>query len=278
MSRLKKIIQLVCLFFILAFVGVTLHSKVQAQGCQIYRYCYFDEGAWDEICTYYDGCGDNWDYCPPNFYRAPDGSCRENGASVACGEWYACPTANNPGKQCKNTCGSGDACRAGKVDCPAGSVINLNQVISTSCDVVNSESLCGGRGSAQRSYSDAARCCRMVTIPAEYSDWYCGSEEGPDGKECGYKSNGDEKCCRDEISPKESYCSNPQLVTYGCTSTCNATAPSGVSVVQGSSPTVANVSWTSGTNGVSQLLRVDEDLAEVNTGCLINPTTSLYLL
>ncbi len=124
---------------------------------------------------------------------------------MPCGEFYACPAANKPDKQCKNTCGAAEDCRAGKTDCAAGSVINLSQVVSTSCDVVNSLSQCGGRGSAQR--------------------------------------------------------------TYGCTSTCNATAVSGASAVQGASPTVANVAWTVGANGVSQRLYVDEDLAEVNNGC-----------
>ena len=34
--------------------------------------------------------------------------CRAVG-SVPCGEFYACPTANNPGKQCQNTCGGGES-------------------------------------------------------------------------------------------------------------------------------------------------------------------------
>ncbi len=108
MSRLTKIIQVLCIFVVLAFVGVSLQSKVQAQGgCHIetYKVCDLDPESMnygDCETQYYDGCGDNWDYCPPNFYRAPDGSCRENGASVAsvaCGEFYACPTANNPVEQ-----------------------------------------------------------------------------------------------------------------------------------------------------------------------------------
>src|SRR5690606_14832708 len=74
------------------------------------------------------------------------------------------------------------------------------------------------------------------------------------------------KCNRDCVD-EPAYCVNTQYTTYTCVSNCNATAPTGLTVVQGSSPTVANLSWTSGTNGVSQLLRVDEDLAEVNNGC-----------
>jgi hypothetical protein len=100
MPRLAKIIQFLCAFFILGFVSVTLQSKVQAQGCQIYSFCVIPIGGGPCVMEYYDGCGDNWDYCPPNHYRAPDGSCRQNGASCPCGEFYACPTANNPGKMC----------------------------------------------------------------------------------------------------------------------------------------------------------------------------------
>jgi len=100
MSRLKKIILFLCAFFILGFVGVALQSKVQAQGCQIYSFCVVPIGGGPCVWEYYDGCGDQFDYCPPNHYRAPDGSCQMNGTNLECGEWYDCPTPNNPDKWC----------------------------------------------------------------------------------------------------------------------------------------------------------------------------------
>lgn len=56
-----------------------------------------------------------------------------------------------------------------------------------------------------------------------------------------------------------------------CQSVCSNTAPTNVNVVQGSSATAANVSWTVGTGGASQRLYVDQSQTEVNNGC---PTPS----
>lgn len=143
MSKLGWVIQALLVIVISCLLSSGVSRTVYATGCEIVKDCYLDDGV--EFCVWYDGCGGNWDYCDPNFYRAPDGSCRENGGGVACGEFYACPMASNPAKMCKNTCGNAnEACRAGKTDCPAGSVINLSQVVSTSCYKVNGESQCGG--------------------------------------------------------------------------------------------------------------------------------------
>lgn len=48
-----------------------------------------------QTLAYYDGCGGNADYCPPNHHLGDDGvTCTQNGGSCACGEFYACPTAS----------------------------------------------------------------------------------------------------------------------------------------------------------------------------------------
>jgi hypothetical protein len=62
--------------------------------------------------------------CPAGKYacnRESDNYCCPiGGGNCPCGEFYACPTANNPNKMCKCCGGEEAACRAGKVDCPAG--------------------------------------------------------------------------------------------------------------------------------------------------------------
>jgi|GEM_PF-2775180 hypothetical protein len=184
--------------------------------------------------------------CPAGWYVS-NNICTPIGGSCPCGEFYSCPTANNPGKQCA-CCPAEAACRNEKVDCPAGSV-RSSTVTGTTCEKVNGEGICGGIGSAQVSAGQSAtgaNCC--------HGSYY-------DTDNCWIKPSGVEEC------EEEWICTNSLVTTYACVSTCNATAPTGVSVAQGASPTVANLSWTSGTNGVSQLLRVDEDLSEVNAGC-----------
>jgi hypothetical protein len=84
-----------------------------------------------QTCQYRcpDGCGSGGGSCGPGFFRVNDpetgvSTCREVGGSCPCGEFYSCPTANNPGKQCA-CCPAEAACRNEKVDCPAGSVRSL---------------------------------------------------------------------------------------------------------------------------------------------------------
>jgi hypothetical protein len=52
----------------------------------------------------------------------------------------------------------------------------------------------------------------------------------------------------------------------GCAPACDDTAPTGITA-SGITSTTATITWTPGANGVSQLIRVDEDLAEVENGC-----------
>lgn len=236
-------------------------------------YCIWADGVCHEQDVYCSNCGGNGcqtGICPAGQYMA-NGGCRPIGENLDCGEWYDCPTPNNPSKMCKVECGGGgDNCRAGKVDCAPG-YVKTSTVASTTCSVVNNQSLCGGIGSAQTSFSNsAANCCKWVTIAAEYSDWFCGDDPGPKGQTCGFKANGSEKCCKDEISPEYSYCSNALIRTYECVVNCDATAPTGVNASQGTSATSASVTWTSGTNGVSQKLYVGTDQTKVNANCPLN--------
>lgn len=259
---------IVLIMFIGTLFGFASYQRVFAQACTGWecefrtvngntsQYCYGTPTG----CVSAGGCssqGCAGVSCEAGFYACNNGCCPIGGGGGQCGDTYPCGTPSNPDKICYISCGGGGAaaCRSGKTDCPAGTVINLNQVISQSCEVVNSERQCGGIGSAQRTDGSQGACCRWVQPPRECGDWYpCGTRNNPD------------KMCRD-CTEEPAYCANARLTTYGCVSTCNATAPTNVSVTQGSSPTVANLSWTSGINGVSQRLWVDEDLSEVNAGC-----------
>jgi hypothetical protein len=73
---------------------------------------------WVHVCC--DGGALSAATCPSGTYAngnsnggvcsaAPSGNgyCCPIGTSCECGEFYACPTANNPSKMCKNYCGSG---------------------------------------------------------------------------------------------------------------------------------------------------------------------------
>ncbi|NOH02291.1 MAG: fibronectin type III domain-containing protein [Chloroflexi bacterium] len=55
--------------------------------------------------------------------------------------------------------------------------------------------------------------------------------------------------------------------TWACQPTCSATAPSNLTISQGSSETTANVSWNVGSGGSSQRLYVDQSKTEVDQNC-----------
>lgn len=140
-------------------------------------YCIWADGVCHEQDVYCSNCGGNGcqtGICPAGQYMA-NGGCRPIGENLDCGEWYDCPTPNNPSKMCKVECGGG----------------------------------------------------------------------------------GDN-------------CSNALIRTYECVVNCDATAPTGVNASQGTSATSASVTWTSGTNGVSQKLYVGTDQTKVNANCPLN--------
>jgi hypothetical protein len=147
-GRLITILLLVCGLLVIAPVT---HAQQWCGGCQVGETNWLnpETGQYEWI----DGCnGCTATDCPPGQYRPPDGSaCRDIVTSCACGEFYACPTANNPGKQCA-CCPAEAACRNAKVDCPAGTV-RSSTVTGSVCSTVNGEGICGGIGSAQVSDS-----------------------------------------------------------------------------------------------------------------------------
>lgn len=69
-------------------------------------------------------------------------------------------------------------------------------------------------------------------------------------------------------SPNSSPSSSPS-------SGCSATAPSGLTVTQGSSNTQAIFSWYQGTKGNQQLIKIGSNQAEVLSGCY-SPSTCVY--
>lgn len=59
-----------------------------------------------------------------------------------------------------------------------------------------------------------------------------------------------------------------QCRQYTCQSACSATAPTGLTITNGPNPgTTAQVNWTPGTGGTTQLIRVGTDLPSVQAGC-----------
>lgn len=60
----------------------------------------------------------------------------------------------------------------------------------------------------------------------------------------------------------------PMTTTCSCVSVCNSTAPTNLTVVQGSSATSATLSWRSGTGGTSQVIYVGTNQTSVNNNCL----------
>lgn len=82
------------------------------------------------------------------------------------------------------------------------------------------------------------------------------------GKFTGWQDGDETPRCRG-TSPGKQFCQT----NCTCAVNCSATAPIIGSIVQGASATTATISWTPGTGGTQQLLRVDEDLVEVNAAC-----------
>jgi hypothetical protein len=73
------------------------------------------------------------------------------------------------------------------------------------------------------------------------------------------------KMCHD-CTPEVWECQGHNVFEYSCVSTCDDTPPTNLSVSNITTNT-ATISWTPGTGGASQLIRVDEDLWEVQNGC-----------
>ncbi len=65
--------------------------------------------------------------------------------------------------------------------------------------------------------------------------------------------------------------------SYSCTGSCIATAPTNLTAT-GTSGGHLTINWTPGQKGNQQLIRIGEDLAEVNTGCYgYNSSSSFYI-
>ena len=79
---MRRIITVFVLTIILQLlIGFDINkNKVFGQGCVIYDCSYTDPDTGILVETWCDGCGGNWDYCPPNYHLGDDGeTCRENG-------------------------------------------------------------------------------------------------------------------------------------------------------------------------------------------------------
>ncbi|GEM_PF-6125572 len=67
--------------------------------------------------------------------------------------------------------GGGGSCRQARVDCPAGTTRG-STVVSSTCQVVNGLPICGGIGSAQRTFSDSVNCCNWIDPPRVCCPWH----------------------------------------------------------------------------------------------------------
>jgi hypothetical protein len=141
---------------------------------------------------------------------------------------YCCPIGAG-GCQCgvkaDGTCKpcGGSECWPSTVNCPPGTVKDTTQVVNTQCRRnAAGQNACGPTGTAQTSGGPTS---------SETGGWCCGGA-WKNTDNCWTKPSGKVEC--------EQYweCSNWRIRTYACKSTCNATAPSNVSVSQGSSPSV----------------------------------------
>lgn len=133
------------------------------------------------------------------------------------------------------------------INCPPGTTRGTTRL----SQVCTRPTYCPGLGSAQQT----GECCKWFNEPRECGDWYdCPTPNNPD------------KMCRD-CTEGSHECGWGYVETYNCVSICNSTAPTGLTVTQGSSATSVNVNWTPGTGGVSQYLRVDQSQVEVVQGC-----------
>lgn len=182
--------------------------------------------------------------------------CVDYGNCPDCGEDVSCP----PGKYvCNRGCcdigsggggggGGGHECGWSQANCGSNQVLDTSNVVSSICGGI---SYCPGPGTAQA----FTGCCRYGGGGTTCGDWYSCPKPANPGR-----------MCRDCVT-EEQFCVANTIVTYGCRSLCNSTAPTSLSIVQGSSATTANVSWTVGAGGTYQLIRVDEDQSEVLAGC-----------
>lgn len=153
--------------------------------------------------------------------------------------------------------GGGFVCPMARVDCPLGSVRGTT-LQGSQCESYQCQS---NVGSAQQTGS----CCNWNTPPRECSDWYCGNDRGPRGNTCGFRANGEERCCRD-CTQEPPWCVQYNYETYNCVSTCSATAPTNLTITP-LSLTSSRANWTPGTGGVSQSIYIGSNKTDVEANC-----------
>lgn len=186
-----------------------------------------------------------------------------NGVQVDCaGGWYCINGSCVQNSGCwENVCQAPNTCM-GDICMPAGG--------GTTCE-------CGVRADGRcRACSVACNIsfqCPVGTTPDWSSQSFYACRHWSDGKICdgsdlidtGSRGECVARFC-DPEAPLSS-CKLNQVNRPNCVPVCTVTSPSNLAIVQGASYSVANMSWTPGSNGSYQLIRVDEDLAEVNAGC-----------
>ncbi len=239
-------------FVMLLFGGVQSVGAYACAGWECYDYnC--DENGCSSTCTGTPaGCSDNPTCnltgdcesevsCGPGYY-----ACNRVCCDVGGGE--ACECGVRADGKCRSCGGGENSCEWSQVNCGPNQVVDKSNVISSICARI---SYCPGPGTAQA----IAGCCQERGGRTTCGDWYyCPTRNNPS------------KMCRD-CETEETYCVANTIVTYGCRSVCNSTAPSNLTVTQGASASTANVAWRSGTGGVSQRIYVGTSQAAVNSGC-----------
>jgi len=169
-----------------------------------------------------DNGGSTW--CPPGYYAANNNNggggtttCipYDTGGGCECGVTNTGACRNCSQAQCTNPSAFG-------IYCPAGTVRGPTR-INRQCF---RPSYCAGPGDAQLSTT----CCDWT-----YYDEICEDVPAPN------QPGGYRHVCYEAPAPT---CNWNYIDTYECVSTCNVTAPTSVSVVQGASATFSRLSRT----------------------------------
>lgn len=222
----------------------------------------------DNTCT--DTCADVpancgggnprvYGYCART-YTIPNATCNSGWpAWSSCSGGYETRTCANPPQLQIRACGSGGG--GGNRQWSYGPNCGANEVRSSAVVGINRGGSCGhginwqsGTLYSMGNAEVQGACCDMrTTEPRVCGDWY----------KCPTPSNPDKMCrdCTEEVIE----CVGWDVVEYQCVSTCDDTAPTNLACTTTS--TTATITWTPGTGGSSQLIRVDEDLWEVENGC-----------
>jgi hypothetical protein len=288
--------------------SVSTQPALGCAGCQVCQEegpCHEDLATGADVCPLIwvtgPGCGQTNGGCPSGAYMAPNGTCQAIGTgggggptgpgcvnrSVDCAPGSTIALNQPLYSDCFQQWGGQYCSGPGTAQQVTGCCGNYHnedgtpvcddpQYTTYTCCAAGSQNQCSVTGSYTRTNS-----CWSPQICNNTNDTYVSNVADPALGVCGqgcsdYKPDGE---CRAgasfDLYNVRTTCNQ---VSCTCAATCSNTAPPAVIVTQGSSATVANVDWQTGTGGASQRLYIGTNLAAVNGGCIDtnNPCLSGY--